>query len=75
MLKNISFFADFTCKSMFKGEGGVPWVQIMENELECIGDRRGHDGHLAKKLKKKIIPSPSYRGYRVAIWLLLLGNS
>ena len=32
-----------------KGEGGVPWVQIMENELECLGDRRGHDGHLAKK--------------------------
>ena len=30
----------------FKGEGGgVPWVQIMENELECLGDRRGHDGH------------------------------
>ena len=41
----------------------------MENELECLGDRKGHDGHLA------IIPSPSYRGYRVAIWLSLLGNS
>ena len=26
--------------------GGVPWVQIMENESECLGDRRGHDGHL-----------------------------
>ena len=25
--------------------GGVPWVHIMENELECLGDRRGHDGH------------------------------
>ena len=24
-----------------KGGGGVPWVQIMENELECLGDRRG----------------------------------
>ena len=25
--------------------GGVLWVQIMENELECLGDRKGHDGH------------------------------
>ena len=32
-----------------RGKGGVPWVQIMENEFECIGDRKGHDGHLAKK--------------------------
>ena len=39
---------------MFKGEGGgVPWVQIMENELECLGDRKGHDGRLAKKFLKK----------------------
>ena len=36
-----------------RGKGGVPWVQIMENELECLGDRRGHDGHLAKKFLKK----------------------
>ena len=36
-----------------KGEGGVPWVQIMENELECLGDRTGHDGHLTKKFLKK----------------------
>ena len=55
--------------------GGVPWVQIMENELECLGDRRGHDSHLPKKFLKKNIPSPSYPGYRVAIWLSLLGNS
>ena len=48
--------------SCLKGEGGVPWVQIMENELECLGDRRGHDGHSAKKFLKKIILSPSYRG-------------
>ena len=26
-----------------RGKGGVPWVQIMENE--CLGDRRSHDGH------------------------------
>ena len=36
-----------------RGKGGVPWVQIMENELECLGDRRGHDSHLAKKFLKK----------------------
>ena len=27
----------------------------MENELECLGDRKGHDGHLAKKVLKKIL--------------------
>ena len=26
-------------------------VHIMENE--CLGDRKGHDGHLAKKIVKK----------------------
>ena len=36
----------------FKGEGGVPRVQIMKNELECLGDRKGHDNHLAKKFLK-----------------------
>ena len=43
-------------KSKFRGEGGgggVPWVKIMENELECLGDRKGHDGHLAKQVLKK----------------------
>ena len=40
-------------KLVVKGEGGVPWVQIMENELECLGDRRGHDGHLVQKFLKK----------------------
>ena len=44
-------------KSKFKGEGGegggVPWVKIMENELECLGDRKGHDSHLAKQVLKK----------------------
>ena len=34
-----------------RGKGGVPWVQIMENE--CLGDRKGHDGHLAKKFLNK----------------------
>ena len=36
-----------------RGKGGVPWVQIMENELECLGDRTGHDVHLTKKFLKK----------------------
>ena len=48
----------------------------MEIELECLGDRKGHDGHFkAKQFLKNIILSPSYRGYCVAIWLSLLGNS
>ena len=29
--------------------GGVHRVQIMKNELKCLGDRKGHDDHLAKK--------------------------
>ena len=47
----------------------------MENELECLGDRKGHDGHFAKQVLKNTIPSPSYCDYPVAIWLSLLGNS
>ena len=44
------FFVLF--KFSFKGGRGGPQgsrVQIMENELECVGDRKGHDadGHLA----------------------------
>ena len=27
----------------------------MENELECLGDRKGHDGHFAKQVLKKIL--------------------
>ena len=60
---------------MLRGKGGVPRVYITENELDGLGDRKGHDGHLAKKCWKNIIPSLSYHGYRVAILLLLLGNS
>ena len=37
----------------FKGEGGVPWVQIMENEFEYLADRGGHGGHLGEKFVKK----------------------
>ena len=39
---------------ILKGEGGgVPWVQIMENELEYLDDRGGHGGHLGEKFVKK----------------------
>ena len=46
----------------------------MENEFGYLSDRGGHGGHLAEKLKKNIVPSSSYRGYRVAIRLSLLGD-
>ena len=35
------------------GKGGVPWVQIMENEFEYLVDRGDHGGHLAEKFLKK----------------------
>ena len=37
----------------FKGAGGVPWGQIMENEFKYLVDRGRHGGHLAKKFLKK----------------------
>ena len=39
--------------SSFKKGKGVSRVHIMENELECLGDREGHDGHLTEKFLKK----------------------
>ena len=57
----------------FKGE--FSRIQIMENELESLSDREGHDGHLAEKFLEKCIPSLSYSVYCVAIRLSLLGNS
>ena len=49
-------------KITVKGEGGgVPWVQIMENEFEYLVDRGGHGGHLAEKFLKNIVPGQSYR--------------
>ena len=36
-----------------KGGRGVPRFHIIENELECLGDRKGHDSHLAEKFWKK----------------------
>ena len=38
----------------FKGAGGgVPWVQIMENEFECLVVRGDDGGHFAEKFVKK----------------------
>ena len=48
-----------------KGAGGVPWVQIMENEFECLFVRGGDGGHFAEKFVKKYSPSQSYHDYRV----------
>ena len=36
-----------------QGGGGVPWVQIMENEFECLVVRGGDGGHFAEKFVKK----------------------
>ena len=38
---------------LLRGKGGVPWVQIMENEFEYLADRGGHGGHLGEKFVKK----------------------
>ena len=46
----------------------------MENEFGYLSDRGGHGGHLAEKFLKNIVASPSYRCYRVAIRLSLLGD-
>ena len=35
------------------GRGGVPWVQIMENEFEYLADRGSHGSHLGEKFVKK----------------------
>ena len=35
------------------GVGGVPWVQIMEIEFECLVVRGGDGGHFAEKFVKK----------------------
>ena len=38
---------------LLKGAGGVPWVQIMENEFECLVVRGGDGGNFAEKFVKK----------------------
>ena len=42
-----------TLRVLLRGKGGVPWVQIMENEFEYLADKGDHDSHLAEKLLKK----------------------
>ena len=39
--------------NIIKGAGEVPWVQIMENEFECLVVRRSDGGHFAEKFVKK----------------------
>ena len=46
----------------------------MENEFECLADRRAIDGYYSEEFVKKIIRSQSYRVFHM-IWLSLLGNS
>ena len=46
-------FLGAKAQTPFKGAGGVPWGQIMENEFEYLVDREGHGGHLAEKFLKK----------------------
>ena len=38
---------------VLRGQGGVPWVQIMENEFECLVVRGGDVGHFAEKFVNK----------------------
>ena len=39
--------------NILRGQGGVPWVQIMENEFECLVFRRVDGGQFAEKFVKK----------------------
>ena len=34
---------------------GVPWVQIMENEFECLPDRGGYSGHFSEESVKNVL--------------------
>ena len=47
----------------------------MENEIECLADKEDQDRHFAEEFVKNIVPSPSYRDFRNAICLSLLGNA
>ena len=35
---------------LLQGQGGVPWLQIMESEFKCPYDRGGYGNHFAEKL-------------------------
>ena len=46
-------FIEDSTSSCLRGQGGgVPWVQIMENEFECLVVRGGNSGHFAEKFVK-----------------------
>ena len=38
---------------ILRGQGGVPWVQIIENEFKCLVVRGGDGGHFAEKFVEK----------------------
>ena len=50
------------CESRLKGERGVPWVQIKENELECLGSLMTSDyktqiiKHVSSTLSEVLCP-------------------
>ena len=46
----------------------------MENEFECLADKGDQDRHFAEEFVKNIFPSRSYRDFRIAICLSLLGD-
>ncbi len=50
-------------------------VHIMENEFDCLADTGDQDLHFSEEFVKNIVPSRSYRDFRIAICLLLLGDS
>ena len=52
--KSLIHVVAFCLNKALRGKGGgVPWVQIMENEFEYLADRGGHGGHLGEKFVKK----------------------
>ena len=46
----------------------------MENEFDCLSDRGGKNLAVAEEFVKNIVPSRSYRDFRIAIRLSLLGD-
>ena len=53
LLQLASSDVNLTCGVIKGAGGGVPWVQFMENEFECLVVRRGDGGHFAEKFVKK----------------------
>ena len=61
--------APYTCRALIfhdwkpryrpgplRGQGGVPWGKIMENEFECLTDGRGLGGYFSEEF----VPKESY---------------